>query len=200
MEWLANKLTSCLLRHDVIDEAEQELYCFGFQSGLEMVACHLAILAVAAYLHRIPEYLLFSLVFVPIRSFAGGLHLPKFSQCFICSCAVVAVVVFLSEKLELSSPISAAATAVMLFILFLLRPVDHENRPVDEDEQHFFSYKLRRAILGIGILTAVLYLTGLNHYLVLVMLTLASAIISMFVGKWLQYRRRGIRAQIAEDD
>ena len=200
MEWLANKLTSCLLRHDVIDEAEQELYCFGFQSGLEMVACHLAILAVAAYLHRIPEYLLFSLVFVPIRSYAGGLHLPKFSQCFICSCSVVAVVIFLSEKLELSSPISAAATAVMLFILFLLRPVDHENRPVDEDEQHFFSYKLRRAILGIGILTAVLYLTGLNHYLVLVMLTLASAIISMFVGKWLQYRRRGIRAQIAEDD
>ncbi len=183
MEWLANKLTSCLLRQNVISEEEQELYRFGFQSGLEMVTCQLVLLAAAAYLHCIPEYLLFSLVFVPVRSYAGGLHLPSFGQCFICSCLVAAAVIFLSGRLELSSPISTAAIIIMLFILFLLRPVDHENRPVDEDEQHYFLHKLHYAILGIGILTVVLLMMKCEHYLVLVMLTLASAIISMFLGK-----------------
>lgn len=183
MEWLSDKLISCLLRQNVINENEQELYRFGFQSGLEMMTCYLVSLAAAAYFHRIPEYLLFSLVFIPIRSYAGGLHLPSYSQCFICSCLVIAAVIFLSGKLEVAASISAAAILIILLILLIIKPVNHENRPVDEDEQHYFAQKLRLTVFGIGVLTGVLFLTGRSHYLVVVMLTLATAVISMFLGK-----------------
>lgn len=183
MEWLAKKLTSCLLQQNVIDEKDQELYQFGFQSGLEMVSCYIISLAAAAYLHRIPEYLLFSVVFIPVRSYAGGLHLEKFSQCFVCSCLSIIAVIMLSDWLELSPAVSAAAILITLLILLIIKPVNHENRPVDEDEQHYFAQKLRLTVFGIGVLTGVLFLTGRSHYLVVVMLTLATAVISMFLGK-----------------
>lgn len=183
MEWLAKKLTSCLLQQNAIDEKDQELYQFGFQSGLEMVSCYLISLAAAAYLHRIPEYLLFSVVFIPVRSYAGGLHLEKFSQCFVCSCLSIIAVILLSDWLELSPAVSLASILLMLLLLFVLRPVDHENRPVDEDEQHDFKHKLRFAIFGIGVLTVILFMMNRTHYLVVVMLTLATAIISMLLGK-----------------
>lgn len=183
MEWLAKKLTTYLLQQNAIEEKEQELYQFGFQSGLEMMSCYLISLAAAAYLHRIPEYLLFSAVFIPIRSYAGGLHLEKFIHCFVCSCLSIIAVILLSDRLELSPIVSTESILIMLLILFILRPVDHKNRPVDEDEQHDFSHKLRFAILGIGVLTIVLFIMGRSHYLTLVMLTLASAIISMVLGR-----------------
>lgn len=183
MEWVADKLTSCLLRKNVIGENEQELYRFGLQSGIEMMTCYLVSLVAAAYFDRIPEYLLFSLVFIPVRSYAGGLHFPSYIQCFACSCLVIGAVIFLSGRLELSPAVSLASILLMLLLLFILRPVDHENRPVDEDEQHDFKHKLRFAIFGIGVLTVILFMMNRTHYLVVVMLTLATAIISMLLGK-----------------
>lgn len=199
MEWLAKKLTSCLVQQKVIDEKEQELYQFGFQSGFEMVSCYLISLAAAAYLHRIPEYLLFSVVFIPVRSYAGGLHLEKFSQCFVCSCLSIIAVIMLSDRLVLSPVVSTAAIIIMLLILFILRPVDHVNRPVDEDEQYYFTHKLRFAIFGIGVLAFILFILGRTHYLVLVMLTLASAIISMFLGKLVAVLKNPVKSEEKND-
>ena len=192
MERIAGSLTNLMIENGAVREEDRELYQFGFQMGMEMTLCLIVTLVCALYLHLLPEYLLFSAVFIPIRSYAGGLHFDKFYQCFMGSCLMIVAVIAGSKRIELPVWQSTAAIVVLLGTIAAVGPVDHENRKVDDEDRRSFGKILCGIFWGTGALTLVLFFLNRNHELVLVMLTLAAALISMIVGKICE-RRNGRR-------
>ena len=77
MERIAGSLTNLMIENGAVREEDRELYQFGFQMGMEMTLCLIVTLVCALYLHLLPEYLLFSAVFIPIRSYLSLIHISE---------------------------------------------------------------------------------------------------------------------------
>ncbi len=183
MRRLAEWLTSVLVSKAVISNEEEELYAFGFQTGLEFMSCLSVSLIIAAITHHVAEYLVFLAVFMPVRSYAGGFHFDRFLYCFLGSCAWIAFVVWLSGLELLAIQWCAAGIAIMLFTIGKIPPTEHENRKVSDTEKAVFHRILWKILLFTGIGTTGFYIVGSRKYLNLIFLSLLSVLISMLIGK-----------------
>lgn len=157
------------------------------------MSCLFVSLIIAVLTHHVVEYLVFLAVFMPVRSFAGGFHFDRFLYCFLGSCALIAMTVWLSCFEFLTIRWCAAGIAIMLFMIGNIPPTEHENRNVSDTEKAVFHRILWKILLCIGIGAAVFYIVGSRKYLNLIFLTLLSVLISMIIGKvspWITGRNR----------
>ena len=90
MEHLSIVLTDYIFKKGIIDEKSYEIYQYGFQCFLEVSTSTICSIIIALLLHMLPECLFFFLLFIPMRSFSGGLHLKTYFSCFIGSCLILA--------------------------------------------------------------------------------------------------------------
>ena len=88
MKRLSEKLTAYIINAGAVSEELYAVYQYGFQIGLEMLCCFVTCLSVAIYMHMIPEFAIFTGIFMLLRTYAGGVHLNSFGSCFICSVTV----------------------------------------------------------------------------------------------------------------
>lgn len=86
MKRIAEVLTDYVIQKGMVKEEDRELYEYGFTMTIEVGLFVLSCLFISLYLHMLMEGILFFLIFAPLRSYAGGLHLDKFRSCFILSC------------------------------------------------------------------------------------------------------------------
>ena len=78
MRRLSEKLTGYVIKAGTVSEELYAVYQYGFQIGLEMLCCFMVCLCIAVYLHMIPEFIVFTGIFMALRTYAGGVHLNSF--------------------------------------------------------------------------------------------------------------------------
>ena len=124
MEYLAKKLTNYIYEKKIITEELIEIYQYGFQCFLELSVSTICSIIIALFLGMLPECLFFFLLFIPMRSYGGGLHMKTYFACFIGSCFILTFSLLAVKYLTISIPISFA---LYLFAAVLI--VDaQENR------------------------------------------------------------------------
>ena len=124
----------------------------------------------------------FFAIFIPLRSYAGGIHLDRYWQCFLCSSGVLCVVLLLAKYVELNSA-SMLITSLIAIVLIQIGPSGNKNRTLDYEEKVFFSARLQKASFGIPILTFVLWWFELNKYLLILLCTLWLVAVAMILSK-----------------
>ena len=82
MKRLSEKLTAYVINAGVVSEELYAVYQYGFQIGLEMLCCFAFCLGIAIYLHMILQFIVFTGIFMLLRTYAGGIHLNSFGACF----------------------------------------------------------------------------------------------------------------------
>lgn len=183
MEGIARRCTDYILKKGVITTESYEIYAYGFQSGIEMVLCMAVSLLTAIYIHMVPEYLVFFLVFVLVRSFAGGLHLSHFWSCFICSYMVQMGTLLISAYVPISGNIALGITVVMSAVIVKIAPVESTQRDLDKEELRYFKAKLTKIILLVFLSTCILSFLRLTAITTIIAYTLVVIVISMGAGK-----------------
>ena len=98
MKYLSEKITDYVIKTGAASEESYAIYQYGFQIGLEMVSCFLTCFCIAIWLHMIPEFVVFTIVFMLLRTYAGGLHLNRFGACFLCSVSVQTLILVINSK------------------------------------------------------------------------------------------------------
>ena len=83
MRKVAKLLTDYVIKKSMVDEADREVYEYGFVITLEVGLFLVASLFIALKLDMVLEGIFFFVIFSPLRSYAGGLHLEKFWICFV---------------------------------------------------------------------------------------------------------------------
>ena len=183
MEYLSKKLTDYILKKNVIEKENYDIYKYGFESLLETAFCFASVLVIAAFMHAIPQALFFSFFFLMMRSYTGGLHLKTFKACYIFSCLLLAACLFLVKKITAQPPVSLIIYAVSVLVILITGPVDHPNKPVEESDSKRFMLK-SYMIIGISIITALaLFLSRNDSYLFLEAVTFAFTAITGILGK-----------------
>lgn len=183
MEKLAIKLTDYILSKDAISENNYDIYVYGFTCFLELSISFISTFIIGICLGMFFECILFSCIFMPLRSLAGGLHLNKFFHCYLLSCFMLTATLLLVKFFSIPDYISLIGCILFPIILFIIGPINHPNRPVTDEENSIFKRKTNIILVLCILLSIILYLTKTSRYLFLEFLTFADLIISSLIPK-----------------
>lgn len=183
MDKMADIITKYLLDTGVISKDDSSIYRYGIQMGIELLASIIASLLIAVYLGMVPECIFFFAIFIPLRSYAGGIHLDKYWQCFLCSSGVLCVVLLLAKYVELNSASMLIMALIAIVLIQKIGPSGNKNRTLDYEEKVFFSARLQKASFGILIIMFVLWWFELNKYLLILLCTLWLVAVAMILSK-----------------
>lgn len=183
MEHLSIILTDYIFKKGIIDEKSYEIYQYGFQCFLEVSASTICSVVIALLLHMFPECLFFFLLFIPMRSFSGGLHLKTFFSCFIGSCLILTSTLLIVKYITVPIPLSFMLYVFCSIIILITGPVDHPNREVDSQENRIFNRRTHFTLLFSFLLAVTFAVIGNTRYMFLQAIVFTFICLTSFIGR-----------------
>lgn len=184
MEKVSKVLTDYIIHKGMINEKDRHIYEYGFIITMELGVFGVFCLITALYLHMLFEGILFFVIFVPLRSYAGGLHLEKFYSCMILSCLTFLGILVMTKYIQLSIAFSFAMLCVLEIAVYMLYPVENVNRKVDKKENYYFIRKLKLYLFIDMIIAMVCIILKNGRELFLITITFLIVVITMLIGKY----------------
>lgn len=183
MRQIANNLTNYLIRMQLIQDTDAEIYQYGLLRGLELILNIIVSILVSLILDMFWEGLFFFVFFVPLRSYAGGLHLKHYISCFFLSLITFTAALFVAKYYNIVSVSLVILFFILIVAILLLYPVENRNREVNEKENIYF-YKKMKLFIAIDIVIMVICLyCGFNNIIMIGDEALLITMLTMFVGK-----------------
>ena len=176
MDYISKRLTDYILNKGVIEEKDYDIYNYGFVCFLEVALSTLTSIIIALFLGMLRPCLFFFLIFIPMRSFGGGLHLSSYFACYIASCLILTVTLLAVKYITLPLFLSFSIYHFFATLILLTGPVDHPNRTVDDFENDIFKKKTNITIFVSTVISILLLFYKNNSYLML------EAIVFVFLG------------------
>lgn len=172
MEKMAKWLTYYIAQKTCLEKEEKEIYYYGFQVGLEVILNTIISIALSVYLGMFWQCILFFVFFIPLRSYAGGIHARRYLNCLLASCLSLAVILIMVKYITIPWQLSAMISFVCWGLLWFLSPVEGENRTLDIEEKIYYRKKVRWYI-GILAILETCFILYQGHKVVM-LITLAS--------------------------
>lgn len=183
MEKVSNVLTDYLVHKGKIAIDKSCIYQYGFQIGLEVSLNTLISILIAVFFHMEWETLIFFIVFTVLRSYAGGLHMETYLGCMICSCMSLIGLLLIVKYSNCQRFFSIGIIFVSLILTKVLSPVLDINRPVNDGDLIKFARRLNYSIMGIVVLSIVLFLLQLDRMLSTVSVTTIFMVCILILGR-----------------
>lgn len=183
MDKAARLLTDYVEKKGVIERKERELYEYGFEIALEASLSFLVCIVLASMLHMVLEGILFFVIFIPMRSFAGGLHLDHYWKCFLLSCATFLAALFLVKFTDIPAAASFLGIMLMMLCIYGMYPVENRNRQVDMEENSYFKKQLIKYLMIDFGITLGCYILEKEKALSLIAVTFGLIAVTMLIGK-----------------
>lgn len=136
-----------MIERRLISEDDRELYLYGLQLLSERLIGLCSMVIVCVLLSRFFEGLVFYLGYSLLRKYAGGFHAEKFITCYLSSVVTMVFCCVLSY-IPFAMNICAVLGAVSVVIIFLLAPVEHSAKPLDEQEVKRYRKFTRLLLIG----------------------------------------------------
>lgn len=132
-----------------IDQSEKDIYVFGLETMFMYASSFISTLFIAVLMKQVGECLVFMLLFIPLRSNAGGYHASTPLRCYLLSNCVVALVLMLMSYLSGGTPVELGVLlfTVASIIILILAPVEHENKPLDPKERKVYGRRARIVLM-----------------------------------------------------
>lgn len=162
MNKAVDSITSFMIQKGVFSEDDREVYNYCFELLLSNLLNILATLLLAIIAGRLMETGLFLVGFLLLRRTAGGYHAQTHWGCFLLwtsfICGFLTVLTFLPRPYI--PFLLVGCILLSLLTVFLLAPIEHENKPISKDDLRKFKRNSRAIVsaLALGtIFTACVY-------------------------------------------
>lgn len=181
-------ITDTLIEGGVIKSEERNLYVYCFGTIVEMLANIITTILIGILLGRLPATLIFLLVFIPLRSTAGGYHCETSGKCFILSMSVYLSIILTYKLSSIIPTRTCVLFCVIDFALILiLSPVASPNKPLSLMERK----KNRCISIVFSLFCIVATFIMMNYkiiYAFVVIESITAAVISLAAG-FFKYRK-----------
>jgi accessory gene regulator protein AgrB len=188
MKQIAGGITSYLIQEKIIDKEDQDIYLFGFNLFLKYLVSTVFAILLGVMNHSLKEVLITILLLLPLRSYAGGIHLKKDSLCLICSVAIIQLIVLINRLHPFNLVVSMFLSLVSCLLMDLIGPVDNKNKPLDNFEKGVFKNRLQKVLLVQLILFFTMILLNQKELVTLITLCFCVNLFSMLLGKYFRNR------------
>lgn len=153
---LSEKLTDKLLKMQIINYEEKDLYYYGFKQGFLLLLNMITIITIGIIFNMIWQSVIFMVAYSILRVYAGGYHASTPFRCYLFSVAMITAVFWLIKQISWNAFICFIITTVSGIIILLIAPVEDANKPLDQDEERIFK-KRTNVVLGVLIGSALLF-------------------------------------------
>lgn len=151
---ISRKMVNRLLRKDVITREDYEIYLFGLEQLLTTIINLLTCAIIGIAFDSLLQTILFVIVFIVIRSYAGGYHTSTPLRCYVLTTLTIIVSVVALKCIEWNMWILIGLLVIASIVILLFAPVDTENKPIDAVEYVYFRNKTK-VVLGVEVLLAI---------------------------------------------
>lgn len=184
----AKVLTNYIISKGKIKEQERDLYEYGLTLILEKSLCIVICVCISLLLRMFIEGIFFFGIFIPLRSYMGGLHMKNYGSCLVLSCLFFSIVLLVAKFVQLPTCIALILQALCEICLFVMKPIENENRPVDEEENQYFYSMLYKILILDFIVSCLLAVFGLSRYTLVIFLTFVMNVLTVLLSKIMVYR------------
>ena len=141
---ISRLITDELVKDKTIEQTERELYEYGFRQGFTALLNVFTTLAIGLLFGCPMQSIAFLLLYIPLRSFAGGYHAKTPVMCYFQSVLMLILISLGFRYLELKN-YSICLIILSSIIIIVLSPVEDSNKPLDEKE--IVIYKKRTLVV-----------------------------------------------------
>lgn len=131
-------------------DEEKEVAIYGLKRlGIFLISM-VVVAIIGLLMGNVQGIFLFLLLFIPLRIFAGGLHLPTLWMCAIASSALIVAVGFILNNTKgawINEIIFSMILCAGAFLVIMLSPVDTANKRLFDEEK--VRYKIISSIITI---------------------------------------------------
>ena len=188
MEKIADIIVQNIMEILHVEHEQKEILKFGIQIFMEMGINLIVSIGIMLILHKVPEGIFFYLVFIPVRIYSGGYHSNTYLGCFLLSTITFIFVLVTCQKWHLPRGYSIWCIVVLTSLIWKIRPVINESRPVSTEEYKSFVSKLKVVLIVIVMVAVVLEINHNNIYLNIMISGLLLTAITLIMGK-VKYRQ-----------
>lgn len=135
-----------IIAYGIAKEDDRELYEYSFLIMLEQVSIGVSILIVSLFFKVLFETVLYMVLFIPLRIYAGGYHARSFFWCYVISVGAYLTFVVLLCYVAIPAWIVIVSVLISAVVIFLLAPMADPNKAMDAQEKIKFQ-KLVRMLL-----------------------------------------------------
>ena len=182
MKQISDKLTQYVIRSGAVPPESYLIYQYGFQVGLELLCSFMICCIVAIILNMILEFAIFTVIFVVLRTYAGGVHLERFSSCLICSVGVQTLILSINDLLEVSLFVSWALILICSILVIKNAPVESENKKLSLSERKSLKRITKKVVFSVIFFTIICSLLGTDRIVFLIALVFIAVLISQYIG------------------
>lgn len=179
---ISNILTNYIIKNGNIEEEDRDIYEYGFHSAIAMISNTATFLLICYIFNMFHEGIVYGILFMILRVYAGGVHLSSNIRCYILSSTVLIGTLILIKYTMMNDGLMLVLSAFSSAIIYFLSPVEDKNKPLDDVERR--EYKKRtRTILKLDIfLFIVLFLNNHARFAYIVSILLVEMAIFMVLG------------------
>lgn len=134
---IAAYITQKLVESATIEEGDRELYCYGFFLLISKIFFFF-ITAIAGFLTgTTKESIVFFVVFMLLRTYAGGIHASNEMSCTVLTTMVLIASVLVIGQLEINTDgvISLLMLGIGSLCIIAFSPLDNGGKALDEHEK-----------------------------------------------------------------
>ena len=122
------------------------------------------------------------MIFMLLRTYAGGIHMNSFSGCFICSVTVQTIILIINRQYTLACPVSWLIIFCGALLILKVAPVENINRELDLDEKKHCKEVTIKGLIGIIFFSAGCTFGRISNMVSLIALTILLVLVFSVSG------------------
>lgn len=188
----SERLSSKMVDRGIVPKEDVDLYRYGIENGIVVMGNFLTSVVFGIITGRLGFVLVFLLFCITLRSFSGGIHSKNRLTCFTLSLIVLLIPVYTFSYFfkVVQEPCILIIGILSFFIIWILSPVESENKPLDEVEKKVYKKKSRWMVTVQVLILLLLYLLNLKGYFYAGYSSMVMIAISMVFGKIYNKKKR----------
>ncbi|MDE6425462.1 MAG: accessory gene regulator B family protein [Ruminococcus sp.] len=143
----ADKITQNLKENNAIDDEHYEICRYGLQQGLSILLNVFTTIVIGITLGMLWQAVLFTALYIPLRSNAGGYHAKTAVQCYFYSVLLIITVLLAIKYITIPNFICIITLLISIIVITILAPVEDQNKPLDDIEKYV--YRKRTIIIAV---------------------------------------------------
>ncbi|MBQ6944103.1 MAG: accessory gene regulator B family protein [Ruminococcus sp.] len=152
-ERTAIKISCWMVRNKIIESDRIMVVKWGIRSILDTIFNIMTFLIIGLFMRMVTEIIVFTLGYIPLRSYAGGYHAKTPLRCWIISNLILFVAMKMICYMKNFTSIFVFLAIISVYILIVLMPVSDIHKPLNENDKN--KYKL----IGVVILAIEITIT-----------------------------------------
>ena len=166
-----------LQENNTINEGQVEICRYGLQQGFTVILNIVTTLAIGMIMRGLLYAVVFTILYIPLRSNAGGYHAKTAIRCYLYSILLMIAVLLAVKRLPIPSFMCIIFFSISIAVICMLAPIEDANKPLDEIEVKVY-HKRTLIILAIE---SMIFIIGLALHLRYFMQTTLWVMITMSI-------------------